>query len=234
MKIGVLSDIHGNSSALVEVLSSAKMENIDKLLILGDIVGYYYHPDKVLDMLAGWECIRIRGNHEKIMEQILLGNMNELALRRKYGSGHRFAREKLSAEQLNQLINDPDQKMVLFDNVRILMCHGSPWDPDYYLYPDTDKQILDRCNETDMDFVLAGHSHYSFSYKNINSTLLNPGSVGQSRRAGGVANWAVIDTVTNGFELKSTPYDVRPLLMEIDQIDPDIKYLKDVLIRNKN
>ena len=42
MKIAVISDIHGNYDALVEVLKDAKSENIDHLLVLGDIVGYYY------------------------------------------------------------------------------------------------------------------------------------------------------------------------------------------------
>lgn len=51
MKISIISDIHANHYALDQELLSAKTNKIDKLLVLGDIVGYYYYPDKVLSML---------------------------------------------------------------------------------------------------------------------------------------------------------------------------------------
>ena len=55
MKIGIISDIHGNYDALFSVLEKAKKESVDHLLILGDIVGYYYHPEKILNLLASLE-----------------------------------------------------------------------------------------------------------------------------------------------------------------------------------
>ncbi len=54
MKIAVISDIHGNYDALVAVLKKAKTEGVEHLLVLGDIVGYYYHPDKILKALSEW------------------------------------------------------------------------------------------------------------------------------------------------------------------------------------
>jgi predicted phosphodiesterase len=64
MKIGVISDIHGNYDALVQVLKKAKIEGVAHLLLLGDIVGYYYHPDKILNALSEWSFDMIKGNHE--------------------------------------------------------------------------------------------------------------------------------------------------------------------------
>ena len=114
------------------------------------------------------------------------------------------------------------------------MCHGSPLDPDLYLYPDSENELFDKCDAVDMDFVLIGHSHYSFIYRNKNSTLVNVGSVGQSRNMGGVAYWGVINTKNKCFEQKATPYDVSPLVKEVEQIDPKINYLKEILLRNRN
>ena len=54
MKIAIMSDIHGNYDALFEVLKIAKKEDVKHLLILGDLVGYYYHPDKILELLSEW------------------------------------------------------------------------------------------------------------------------------------------------------------------------------------
>ncbi len=54
MKIGVLSDIHGNHYALKAVLEEARRCGVEYLFILGDLVGYYYYPDEVLKLLEGW------------------------------------------------------------------------------------------------------------------------------------------------------------------------------------
>lgn len=232
MKIGVLSDIHGNHYALSEVLKIAKQEKVDKLLVLGDMVGYYYHPDKVLEMLAEWDCVLIKGNHEKILEQILNKEKTEIEVQKKYGSGHKLALEKLSKAQLQKIISLPEQNKIRLNNVNLLMCHGSPWDTDFYLYPDTKKEILDKCDTNDADFVLIGHSHYSFVHRNKNSTLINIGSVGQSRYMGGIANWVLINSINKTFELKATPYAISALLKEVEQIDPEIHYLKEILLRN--
>ena len=64
MKVGIISDIHGNHYALEEVLKVAIREGVEKLLVLGDIVGYYYHPEIVLEMLYKWSYEIIKGNHE--------------------------------------------------------------------------------------------------------------------------------------------------------------------------
>jgi predicted phosphodiesterase len=65
--------------------------------------------------------------------------------------------------------------------------HGAPWDNNQYLYPDSTAQLLNQCNDPDANFVLIGHSHYSFGCKTRDSILLNAGSVGQSRKNGGIA-----------------------------------------------
>ncbi len=45
MKIAILSDIHGNQYALKQVLDCARRDDIEKIFILGDFVGYYYSPE---------------------------------------------------------------------------------------------------------------------------------------------------------------------------------------------
>ena len=82
MKVAVISDIHGNFDALVVVLEKAKSENVTHLLILGDIVGYYYHPEKIMDLLSQWSFDIIKGNHEKILEDLMIDS----SLNESYGS----------------------------------------------------------------------------------------------------------------------------------------------------
>lgn len=232
MKIAVLSDIHGNQYALEKVLSAAKKEKIEKLLILGDIVGYYYHPDKVLAQLKEWDFRLIKGNHEELLRSLISGKINESTISTKYGNGLNKAIERLSQEDIDFLINAPEMLNLKIDHINILMCHGSPWQSDYYLYPDTPQEVLAKCEISETDIVLTGHSHYSFIYNAGKSLLVGVGSVGQNRSMGGFASWAIINTTNCSVQLKSTPYDVNQLLAEIEKNDPELAYIKNILTRN--
>ena len=234
MKIGVLSDIHGNHFALTRVLEEAAIEKVEKLLVLGDIVGYYYHPDKVLELLGRWDYVFIKGNHEDLLQQVLTGQRDLAVLDAKYGSGHRAAIDKLSEEQIQKLVMADEKKNLEVDGLKMLLCHGSPWDKELYIYPDTDKSVLDKANETGADIVLIGHSHYQFLHRGENTILLNAGSVGQSRTTGGMANWAIINTANRVIQLMSTLYDTTSLLTEATATDPTNAYLQSILTRNRN
>lgn len=231
MKIGILSDIHGNSYALKEVLRAAKIEGIEELIILGDFTGYYYHTDKVLDFLSEWRCTSIKGNHDEILEGIFKGSMKASEVRLKYGSGHQFALQNLCPEQLNFLFELPEKLSYIVDGIRLSLNHGSPWDKGLYIYPNASSEVMKRCDDPDFDFVLIGHSHYPFILKNQYSILVNPGSVGQSRLDGEYANWAVIDTEKKSVELRATKYNISELSTEVALYDPDIPYLREILIR---
>lgn len=231
MKVAVISDIHGNFDALVAVLEKSKNENVTHLLILGDVVGYYYYPDKIMDLLSEWSFDIIKGNHEKILEDLIADSSLTETIRLKYGSGHQEAINKLTQEQLSFLIDLPETKTVQFGQTSLLMCHGSPWLNDFYIYPDCEKEIINKCDIIGFDFVLIGHSHYSFAIRNENSILINPGSVGQSRQTGGKASWCIINTDNNCFQFFSTDYNTKDLVKEISEKDPEIEYLTKVLKR---
>ena len=68
MKIAVLSDIHGNNLALKLVLDEARILGVERLFILGDIVGYYYHPEEVIHLLNDWHKEMIQRNHESMLK----------------------------------------------------------------------------------------------------------------------------------------------------------------------
>lgn len=231
MKLAILSDIHGNCYALEKVLIEARKQEVDKLLILGDFVGYYYHPDKVLDLLSNWPIEAIKGNHELILQQLNSNEIDSHLIKQKYGSGHELALAKLSNDDQEWLFALPEQKSLVIDNVSIQMNHGSPWSSNQYLYPDSDRKILEQCDSPEHNFVFIGHSHYSFSFRCNNSTLINCGSVGQSREKGGVANWILMNTLNGCFQIKSTVYDVSPLLEEIIKLDQNTDYSYKILLR---
>lgn len=231
MKIAILSDLHGNIEAFEQVLIKAQNEGIAKFIFLGDFIGYYYWPEKVIDLLLTLNFISIQGNHERILHGLIKGEIDKKTILNKYGSGHEYALNKLSKDQIDFLINLPTSLNVEIDGCYFRLCHGSPLDPDEYIYPDNSIDSLNKYNVPQADFVLIGHSHYQFIHRNTNSLLVNVGSVGQSRSTGGLAQWAIVNTQSKSVQLISTPYDPSELIKQSTQIDFNIPYLREVLTR---
>ena len=232
MKIAVLSDIHGNDYALDVVLSIAGKMGVKKILVLGDFVGYYYNPEKVLKQLELWDCEYIQGNHERMLLKSLKNDDYRRKTKLKYGHGIELAIKKLNKRQVGFIETLPKKRMLSIDNISIQMCHGTPFDSDYYLYPDATYSVLTRCIQDKVDFVLMGHTHHRFVYADNGVKLINFGSVGQSRDVGGLADWGIIDTSNQVFQCFSTPYPVSKLVCDIDRYDSHLPYLKTVIYRN--
>lgn len=232
MKIAILSDIHGNSIALKAVLEGFRKENIEEIFCLGDFVGYYYRSDEVWTSLESWPKEVIGGNHEQMLKDSLASDSKSREIRERYGSGIQQSLKKLKPEVIEMFIKLPSRKRVIRDGVRFELCHGSPWDRDFYVYPDASSEILDRCYIEDTDFVLMGHTHRPFLKKIKECSLVNPGSVGQARDKGSQASWAIIDTDAKDVKFMSTPYNPEALIKEAQAFDPDLGYLQQVLVRN--
>jgi len=232
MKIAILSDIHGNHLALKEVMGKIRNLKIKQLFVLGDIVGYYYHPDKVIKLLKSFRKEMILGNHDIMLKEAAEDKFKAKKIKEKYGSGISMALKSLDKQTIKELTSLPSVKTVEIDGIRFLICHGSPWNRDLYIYPDADQSTLRKCTNYGTDFVLMGHTHYPFVYKYDKATLVNAGSVGQARDAGGSASWALIDTSRKTVEIKRTPYETGKIICEVKKEDPDHPYLHEVLIRN--
>ena len=233
MKIAVISDIHGNDEALKVVLEEAKRDSVCRIFVLGDIVGYYYHPDKVIKLLDCWQKDIVGGNHEQMLKDIQEKKISLEEITNKFGSGIKHAFAKLTTKRINELVNLPLIKQVDFDKVKFLLCHATPWNHEYYIYPDMKEGSLDKFSKYQADFIFLGHTHYPYIYQKNKQMIVNVGSVGQSREIGGLASWTIIDTANRVLKLKATPYDTEDLIEEVKKNDPQLPYLYQVLTRNR-
>ena len=60
MKIGLISDIHGNLEALEVALEYLSVkEKVDKIIVLGDIVGYMANPNECVQLIKDYDCILV-------------------------------------------------------------------------------------------------------------------------------------------------------------------------------
>ena len=64
MRVGLVSDVHGNLQALRTVLERLDAERLDLIACLGDIVGYGGDPEACLELVRERASICVLGNHD--------------------------------------------------------------------------------------------------------------------------------------------------------------------------
>lgn len=61
MMIAVFSDVHGNMPALEAIISELDKENVERILVAGDLIGGP-NPNEAIELLKSLGCIIIAGN----------------------------------------------------------------------------------------------------------------------------------------------------------------------------
>ena len=231
-RIAVLADIHGNADALEPVLRAAGDAGATRVVVLGDLVGYYYEPARVLDLLAAWPSTIIRGNHEELLGVWLAGDdTTREIMRAQYGSGFGACESDLSTSTLSWLRQLPHPYRTEVGGSEALFSHGHPAAIDRYVYPDSVEGALSE-NEVDgAGIVWLAHTHYPIDATSAGVRICNPGSVGQPRDRDPRASWALWEPAAGKVTWHRTPYDQSALLREIAKRDPDVRYPSDVLTR---
>jgi len=234
MKVAVVSDIHANVSAFEAVLKAARAKTVDALMIAGDLVGYYFEPKAVLQLIQSFEkpVYLVRGNHEEMLLKAKLSGDQLEEITSKYGPGLKCALDQLTNSEIQWLANLPHPLEINDFDCSILLCHGSPLSVDQYVYPDGAIENLLSSLQEPPDVLIMGHTHYPF-VRNVDGCLvINPGSVGQPRNRVPGAHWALLDTQTMKVALFVEPYDNSDLLLHCVNVAPRHPYLREVLMRS--
>lgn len=228
MRYAVLSDIHANLAALDAILGTLRKDEVEALVLLGDYVGYYYEPGEVIDRLREWPHHAIRGNHDRLLLEAREDVTVAERYRERYGSGVDVALGELSSAAWQWLEALPERLTVELGSFTIELCHGAPFDPDAYVYPDAGPDIFARCRLAGRDAVWMGHTHWPF-LKPGSPWLLNPGSVGQPRDLGGMASWCLFDGDTGAVAFRRTDFATEGLWHEVVRRDPGLERNRTVL-----
>ncbi|MES2987612.1 MAG: metallophosphoesterase family protein [Pseudomonadota bacterium] len=231
MKIAVIADIHANIYAFDAVIADIDNQNVEQILMLGDIIGYYYWPAQTIRAIrADPRFICIRGNHEDILSIFAKDEASRAAYREKYGSGYDVCLAELTTDELQWLADLPAQQLLEIGESSFFMRHGNLVSSDEYLYPDAPAEILES-SHSDCDFTLFGHTHYPFLHAHKGSILINPGSVGQPRDAGGIASYAIINLDNRAVQFRRCRFETSEVITKAKSVDPDRKYLWRIMER---
>ena len=230
MKIACIADIHGNHEALSAVLEHLS-DSVDIILFLGDVCGYYPYVEECLTLLNKMSVLGVRGNHDQILIDCIVENsMPSAGYDLNYGSALRRSLVDLSQSSKDWLCSLPETLTQEIYGIKIMMCHGTPWDPlQGRVYPDfKDWELFEGMEE---DIVLMGQTHYFLEKRVAGKLILNPGSVGQPRDNTDGASYCVLDLDNYSVQNFRIPFDTDKLVSDANQYDPGMTYLTEVLTR---
>jgi predicted phosphodiesterase len=213
----ILSDIHANLEALQAVVADAAGQ-YDRILCLGDLVGYGADPNAVVEWTRENARVIIRGNHDRAAAgSEPLESFNPAARLSTHWT--RNALTTANREFLERLPRGP----LPYEGFDLI--HGSPADEDEYLITLADVALIRPYLGAQLSFF--GHTHRQGGFllaRRATSTirpelrleiepdylyLVNPGSVGQPRDSDPRAAYAMYSPVEGAVEFRRVAYDIE-------------------------
>lgn len=222
MRYLVLTDLHSNLQAFDAVMADAETLGYDEVLVLGDLVGYGADPAAVIDRTLALDPVAmIRGNHDKVCCGLESAAMFNDAAR----AAAEWTADTLDPARLDVLRALPKGPLQV-NGGEIEICHGAPFDEDYYVFDDQDaSRAADAASRR---ICLFGHTHLPAVYATAQDpvvasddppdelklpmagpVLLNVGSVGQPRDGDPRAAYGLFDQEQGRIRLRRVPYDVK-------------------------
>jgi diadenosine tetraphosphatase ApaH/serine/threonine PP2A family protein phosphatase len=223
MRFLVLSDIHANIDAFDAVLAHAG-GRWDRVLVLGDLVGYGAEPNAVVDRVKSLSPeVVIRGNHDKAACGLDDGSQfNHVARTAAIWTGGVLTPDNIA--YLRALPMGP----VPIDALTQI-CHGAPFDEDHYIFDGGDARMAMQAAARPL--CLYGHTHLPAIFKVVEGILdgeapdgdrevvvrlqrgarylINVGSIGQPRDGDPRAGYGVLDDEAREVRLFRVPYPVE-------------------------
>jgi putative phosphoesterase len=167
MRLGVISDLHADASALERAFEVLERRGADKVVCLGDTVEKGEDGDRVVDALRANAVVCVRGNHDD--------------------NAVRAAREgwcdpPLRDDTVAWLDALPRVRAYGWDGARVTLAHGTPSVMDGYVFPEkVPKRFRRELRSHEGDVMLLGHTHRPMALRYGHLWIVNPGSVARGR-----------------------------------------------------
>lgn len=224
MKLALVSDIHANLEALQATLDDIASRFVDRIICLGDIVGYNARPGECIALIRRVDARCVAGNHDlAVCGRLPTKNFGSTAAR-----AVAWTQRRLAQGDLNFLGGLPLKANI---GGQIIAVHGA-------LHPQSDCATVrldsDERRMQSFQALLAdpsgaricafGHTHHAGIYEFRNGRaalrpeanvrlrddayyLINPGTVGQPRGRDRRASYAVVDLAQRTASVHRVDYD---------------------------
>jgi len=213
----VLGDIHANLHALNAVLKEVRDAGVDRVLCVGDVVGYGAHPAECMQAVRELDALSVGGNHDwAVAGKVSIQYFNADAR-----DSVEWTRERLSDDEIKELT--ATDLLAILDDVTIV--HSTLFAPEEFDYMQTlfDVQLSFKHLQTGICFC--GHSHVPVMLLNGETVecflapdltleegqraIINVGSVGQPRDLDPRACYVLYDTELRKVTMRRVEYDVH-------------------------
>ncbi|MEH7074922.1 metallophosphoesterase family protein [Neobacillus drentensis] len=229
-KIAIITDIHGNYSAVKAVLDEIDQEEqIAHIYCLGDLVGIGYETNEVLGLLSLREDISfVMGNHDEAILDIIAG-------REPYSKGKERIHHQWIAAQLDPafipfLTAIPVTLRAEYNDKKLLFVHYHLSEQNEFIPLDkepTEAKLDAQYQTSQADIVCFGHHHVIHHFKTKDRLYLNPSSLGCNYHP--LASYAVLTIGDMGevsVAFREVPYDNKEFLLGFNRLNvPDADYI---------
>ncbi len=222
MLIALFADIHANQLALLACLERAENLGADKLVFLGDLVGYGPDPEKVIETVRPLHergAVVVKGNHDHAV------NEPREAMNERARQAIDWTRDRLNSDDKAYLEALP---MTATDGENLYV-HADASAPSAWIYV-TDPELARRSlKASPATYTFCGHTHVPALYCLSATDKLTAhapiaevgvpvgshrrwlaviGAVGQPRDGNPAAAFATFDTNSKNLTFHRAPYDV--------------------------
>lgn len=221
MRTAIISDIHGNLEALTAVLNDIYEKKVDKIVCLGDIVGYGPNPNECVQLVKEHTHLTVMGNHDAAAFNPLMA--------KDFNQNARYAIEWtasiLSASSKEYLSTLP----MMESQDTCTFVHATPYDPYLWYYISSMEDARFNFNFFSTKFCFIGHTHipglimynavgnnitiykpspFDYSRYEQNRFIINTGSVGQPRDRVPDSSYVILDEDEQIVYFERVPYDI--------------------------
>ena len=223
MLLAVFSDIHANRQAFAACLDYVRSRGAERIVCLGDYVGYGADPEWTVDTVMGMVengALAVRGNHDNAV-----GTPSE-SMNAEAQAAMEWTRGRLSAAQRRFLAELPFE---VWDDDRLYV-HSEASNPPRWRYVQNATDAARSIIATEVHVTFCGHIHrpalYSMSVTAKMTSFIPTadvpvqlsggrqwlavvGSVGQPRDGDPAAAFVLFDTESQQITYCRVPYDVE-------------------------
>lgn len=224
MIYAILSDIHANESAFRHVLADAKAKGAERLVCLGDVVGYGPLPEETANLVRSACTTVIAGNHD----DAVTGRLDAKDFINLAGDAVRRHREVLSKKNLEWL----GRLDHTYAGDGFIAAHGDFTDPKQFFYINDEDDAMANFQANDAQLMFVGHTHVpqlfltgesgkvykmdptDFALEDGKRYIVNPGSVGYPRENNGVcqSSYVLYDSELREVTFHTLPFAVSSVM----------------------
>ncbi len=213
MRLAVLSDIHGNLGALEAALEDIETQNVDEIVVAGDVVNGLADSKRCWDLVMSLGCPVLRGNHERYLFDYATPAADPT------WSSERFASLGWSLGQVTESDLETMRALPLAHRLPgLLIVHATPRSDQENVVAATTDADLERMFDVAETFIVRGHNHKWLERSWSGRRLVSMGSLGLPLNGRREAQYLVLEQRADGWKWhkRFVPYDVEATLKHLD------------------